>query len=253
MAGAATNADEQNFWPGYVDTLVNMVMFLILLIVILAMAVMYFSMRAKADASKSPVPSKETITKQAHEKTYPGVADEVPKNPTVEDMRKMVDRMQQKLQQSELRYKAGGQNQEVKPENVQIGKSEKIEEASAKVSTTPTAGVHDLAARPTSLIVRFKPGALDLSPEEAKRMSEVFVKHFDYASNKAQSFVLSSDAVEGLSESNRMAYYRVVAVRNRLMSLSGVPSSKIAQKIIAVPPNSTTGVEALEVRITRSD
>ncbi|MGB9982835.1 MULTISPECIES: hypothetical protein [unclassified Herbaspirillum] len=39
MAGHYTDADDQNFWPGFVDSMVNMVMYLLLLIAILAMAV----------------------------------------------------------------------------------------------------------------------------------------------------------------------------------------------------------------------
>ena len=53
MAGHSTDADDQNFWPGFVDSMVNMVMYLLLLIAILAMAVMYFSMKARDEAYES--------------------------------------------------------------------------------------------------------------------------------------------------------------------------------------------------------
>ena len=53
MAAPSADSDEQNFWPGYVDSMVNMVMYLLLLIAILAMAVMYFSMRARDEAKDS--------------------------------------------------------------------------------------------------------------------------------------------------------------------------------------------------------
>lgn len=252
MAAATQDLDEgQNFWPGYVDTLVNMVMFLILLIVILAMAVMYFSIRARNDALKSPVQLQDP-TKAANEKIYPGMADEIPQNPTMEDMRHLVDRLKEKLHQSELRYKPSGLNPVIKPEMSKMGKSDKVEEASAKVGSLPS-GVQDFALRPSTLIIRFRPGALDMTDAEAKQMHEVFAKHFDYAVGSGQNFALTVDAAEGLSESNRMAFYRVAAVRNRLMSIASVPASKISQKILAVPASAMTGTEALEVRITKVD
>lgn len=251
MAVAADNAEEQNFWPGYVDTLVNMVMFLILLIVVLAMAVMYFSMKARNDALKSTVPLKEP-SKTAHERVYPGMADELPQNPTMEDMRHLIERLKEKLYQSELRNKPSGLNPVLKPNETKMGKSEKIEDASAKVGALPN-GVQDFALRPSTLIIRFRPGALDMTDAEANHMHAVFTKHFDYSVGSGQNFVLTVDAGEGLSESNRMAFYRVAAVRNRLMVITGVPASKISQKILAVPASAMTGTEALEVRITKVD
>lgn len=243
------NSEEQNFWPGYVDTLVNMVMFLVLLVIILAMAVTYFAAKAKTDALNSPLSGKEP-TKTAYEKVFPGETDEIPVNPTMEDMRKLVDRLKEKLYQSEHRFKPSGLNP-VATDN-KMGKSEKIEAATGTAGTLP-AGVQDFALRPTSLIIRFKPGSLELTDDEAKRLTEIFITHFDYANNKEQNFLLTTDAIDGLSESNRMAFYRVVAVRNRLMAITGVPASKIAQKIISVPSASSTGVEAMEVRITKVD
>lgn len=245
---ATADSEEQNFWPGYVDTLVNMVMFLILLIVVLAMAVMFFSLKARNDALRSPVPIKEP-SKTAYEKVYPGMADELPKEPTMEDMRNLVNRLKEKLYQSELRYKPTGLNPVAKADD-KMGKSEKVEEASAKAGTLP-AGLQDFALRPSTLVIRFRPGSLDMTDAEAKRMHEVFAKHFDYTVGSNQSFVLTVDAAEGLSESNRMAFYRVAAVRNRLMAVVGVPPSKIGQKIVAVPVSAMTGTEALEVRITK--
>jgi len=249
MAGAS-DAEDQNFWPGYVDTLTNMVMFLILLIVILSVAVMFFSIKARNDALKSTVPLKDPA-KQANEKVYPGMADELPKNPTMEDMRHLINRLKERLYQSELRYKPSGLNPLPKPDETKMGKSETVEDASAKTTGSQVNGVQDFALRPTSLIIRFKPGALGMTDAEAKRMTEVFMKHFDYEVGSAQSFLLTVDAAEGLSESNRMAFYRVVAVRNRLMGMTGVPAAKIGQKIHAVPSSAVTGMEALEVRITK--
>lgn len=247
----ADHSEEQNFWPGYVDTLTNMTMFLILLIVILSVAVMYFSARARNEAYQSKSTNHE-MSKQAFNRMYPGEADEIPENPTMEDMRKLVDRLKQKLYQSEMRYQPSGLNPQAKPENTKMGKSERVEDASAKAGTLPT-GVQDFALRPTSLIIRFKPGTLDLNPDEVKRLREVFMKHFDYANNSGQAFQLTVDAAEGLSESNRMAFYRVVAVRNHLMSTVGVPAAKITQKIETVPSTSINGLEALEVRINKVD
>lgn len=264
----ATEADEQNFWPGYVDTLVNMVMFLILLIVILAMAVMYFSIKAKNDALLSTV-QLETPLKEAHE-SYQGSADEIPKNPTMDDMRKIINELQQKLYQSELQNKPTGKNPEVDTKNQpdrriaqstllnpesenlnKIGKSEREIQATQEAIGTTNEGVQSFALRPSVIIVRFRAGFLELTDDEALKLKEIFVQHFDYQSNKDQRFVLTVDAVSGLTESNRMAFYRIASVRNRLMAVAGVPASKIGQKINSVPASSMSGVESLEVRISK--
>lgn len=263
---AASDSEELNFWPGYVDTLVNMVMFLILLIVILSMAVMYFSMKARSEAQQSSVPLKEP-TKAEYNKVYPGMVDELPKNPTMEDMRNLIDRLKQKLHQSELRFKPSGLNPELKADAKERGnnlknepethlnkdgKSQQNLAASAGVGNR-TEGIEALALRPSVIVVRFKPGTLDLNAEEAKRLADVFAKHFEWSAGSAQEFVISTTAVEGLSESNRMAFYRVVAVRNQLMSVAGVPAARIRQRIVPVSASQATGAEALEVRIGKPE
>ena len=226
-----------------------MVMFLILLIVILVMAVMYFSIKARNDALKSTA-SLNDLNKVANEKTYSGIAEKMPKNPTMEDMRNLVNRLQERLYQSELRNKPSGLNPILKPDANMVGKSEKVEDATSTIGAL-SSGVQDFALRPTTLIIRFRPGALDMTEVEATRMKSIFTKHFDYSVGDGQNFVITVDAVEGLSESNRMAYYRVAAVRNSLMAVVGVPAARISQKILAVPANSISGTEALEVRITK--
>jgi len=70
--------------------------------------------------------------------------------------------------------------------------------------------------------------------------------------NHEQNFTISSTAVEGLSESNRMAFYRVVAVRNHLLSI-GVPAARIRQRIEPVPAARQSGTEALEIRIQKTE
>lgn len=270
MAAATQDMDEgQNFWPGYVDTLVNMVMFLILLIVILSMAVMFFSIKARNDALKSAVPLKDP-SKMANTQVYPGVADELPANPTMEDMRHLIDRLRMKLNQSELRFKSSGLSPIAKPDQKEKGnvlksdpepnlnkegKSDQVVGANTENNLGKKSdGVEAFSLRPSVLIVRFKPSTLDLSPQEAQRMAEIFTKHFDWsANNKDQQFEISASAAEGLSESNRMAFYRVVSVRNQIMSLIGMPGSRIRSRIVPVPAGQASGLEALEVRITKLD
>lgn len=266
MAAAVDNAEEQNFWPGYVDTLVNMVLFLVMLIVILSMAVMYFSMRARTEAQHSSIPLKEN-QKYEHLKVYPGIADELPTNPTMADMRHLIDRLKEKLYQSELRFKVAGANPQPVPDQKEKGnslknqpepnlnkegKSERSIAASGSAGSQAD-GFEALSLRPSSIVVRFRPGTLDMNPEEVKRLADTFVKHFDWSAGSTQDFVISTTAVEGLSESNRMAFYRVVAVRNHLMSATGVLASRIRQRIVPVPVSQSTGTEALEVRIARPE
>ncbi|AON55274.1 biotin/lipoyl-binding protein [Herbaspirillum seropedicae] len=50
----------------------------------------------------------------------------------------------------------------------------------------------------------------------------------------------------------QLAFYRVVAVRNHLLSL-GVPASRIRQRIEPVQAASQSGVEGLEIRIQKSE
>ncbi|WP_288392599.1 hypothetical protein [uncultured Herbaspirillum sp.] len=83
-------------------------------------------------------------------------------------------------------------------------------------------------------------------------MNDTFISHFDWNSNREQTFTISAAAVEGLSESNRMAFYRVVAVRNHLLSI-GVPAARIRQRIEPVPAARQSGTEGLEIRIQKSE
>ncbi|EOA03723.1 MULTISPECIES: hypothetical protein [Herbaspirillum] len=281
MAGHSTDADDQNFWPGFVDSMVNMVMYLLLLIAILAMAVMYFSMKARDEAYESKT-AKIEAQGQASEKPHAGDKEEKPVVPSPDDLHAQIERLRQtlneneirykadvaelkeKLRESDMRFKANGLSKVEKPNQKERGNnlkstteadlakegaSERILDASGAAGSLDK-GVEALALRPSVLIVRFRPGTVDLNPPEAKRMTDTFLSHFDWNARPDQTFVISSTAVEGLSESNRMAFYRVVAVRNHLLSV-GVPAARIRQRIEPVPAARQSGTEALEIRIQK--
>ncbi|MCO4855043.1 vesicle formation protein [Herbaspirillum sp. WGmk3] len=283
MAAPSADSDEQNFWPGYVDSMVNMVMYLLLLIAILAMAVMYFSMRARDEAKESKATELEMPGKP-FPKALPGPNAVTPVSPSAEELHAQIEQMRQtlnnnevrykadvaelkeKLRESDQRYKASGLAKVEKPNQKESGNnmkstpdanlakdgaSDRVVDASGTAGSLPK-GVEQFALRPSVLIVRFRPGTVDLSPDEAKRMNETFIKHFEWNASLEQSFTISSAAVEGLSESNRMAFYRVVAVRNHLLSI-GVPAARIRQRIEPVPAARQSGTEGLEIRIQKTE
>ncbi|RZS58790.1 vesicle formation protein [Sphaerotilus mobilis] len=263
MSAASHSIDaeeDHNFWPGYVDTLVNMVMFLILLIVILAMAVIFFSARARFDAMQTqqgPVtdqpidPTPAPMLYPNEKQPLPGEADRRPNQPTLEDMTKMVDELKKKLFLAEQRYKPVLNPPQAKEEReVKDAKGEQTVEATQPKPVADPKGVQEFSLRPTALIVNFKPGALDLNAEEADRLAQLFARHFDTQANPGQRYLISAEAAEGLSESSRMAYYRVTAVRNRLMGVAGVPRDALQQRVFIVPTSEVKGTEALSVRIT---
>ena len=261
MATHSIEADmEQNFWPGYVDTLVNMVMFLILLIVILSMAVIFFSARARFDAMKVPQgptldqpidPTPDPLRFPFETQPKPGVADKEPRQPTLEDMTKMVDEMKKKLFLAEQRYKPVLNPPQAKEElEVKDAKGEKTVDATLLKPAGEPRGVQEFSLRPTAIIVNFRPGALDLNAEESERLAQLFARHFDTANNKSQRYLISAEAAEGLSESSRMAFYRVTAVRSRLLAHAGVARENLQQRVFIVPAADIKGSEALTVRIS---
>nr|WP_198980745.1 vesicle formation protein [Herbaspirillum sp. ASV7] len=283
MAAHSVDSDDQNFWPGYVDSMVNMVMYLLLLIAILAMAVMYFSMKARDEAYESKTSKIEAVGKPS-EKAFPGASEAKPNQPSEDDLHALIERLRQtlndneirykadvaelkeKLRESDQRFKAAGLSPTEKPNQkergnskfsppdtnlAKAGASDRTVDASGAAGALPK-GVEALSLRPSVLIVRFRPGTVDLGGEEAKRMTDTFVSHFEWNGNHEQNFTISSTAVEGLSESNRMAFYRVVAVRNHLLSI-GVPAARIRQRIEPVPAAQQSGTEALEIRIQKTE
>lgn len=283
MAAPSADTDEQNFWPGYVDSMVNMVMYLLLLIAILAMAVMYFSIRARDEAKDAKATEMEAPGKP-FPKALPGPNALAPVSPSAEELHAQIEQMRQTLNNNEVRYKADvaelkeklresdqrfkasglakvekpnqkerGNNMKSTPEAdlAKEGASERVLNASGTAGALPT-GVEQFALRPSVLIVSFRPGTVDLNPDEARRMNETFVKHFEWNPGAEQNFTISSAAVEGLSESNRMAFYRVVAVRNHLLSI-GVPAARIRQRIEPIPAARQSGTEGLEIRIQKSE
>lgn len=283
MAAPSADTEEQNFWPGYVDSMVNMVMYLLLLIAILAMAVMYFSIRARDEAKDAKATEIEAPGKP-FPKALPGPNALAPVSPSAEELHAQIEQMRQTLNNNEVRYKADvaelkeklresdqrfkasglakvekpnqkerGNNMKSTPEAdlAKEGASERVLNASGTAGSLPT-GVEQFALRPSVLIVRFRPGTVDLNPDEARRMNETFVKHFEWNPGVEQNFTIASAAVEGLSESNRMAFYRVVAVRNHLLSI-GVPAARIRQRIEPIPAARQSGTEGLEIRIQKSE
>ncbi len=257
-----------------------MVMFLILLIVILSMAVIFFSARARVEASQAPQPdesrtfeskfpdpSAEAIPVQPSDvkpkvpETRPptyakeqqprtGQSDQKPRQPSIEDLTRTVETLQKKLYLAEQKYKPVLSSPKAR-ETVETvdGKGEEKTDGTLSRPVPRGRGVHEFALGPTSITVRFIPGALDLDADEAQRLAQHFRKQFGEQFARGQRYMITTDYVEGLSESSRMAYYRVTAVRNQLMRVAGVPKSALDPRSRAVQAADLKGTESLEVRI----
>jgi hypothetical protein len=189
------NGREQNFWPGFVDALSNLVLTLVFVMVIFVLALFYLS--SKVSKSKMDALCPETKTELSQVKKE------------LEETR------------NALRV-ALAQAGQVK-EHVDAGEKKPSLLKKEKVSTETSAGG-------SSIIIRFPMGVVELDDDAKQALDKAIAPLF--ASGKQIKTSLNAiPGPETFSEGKRLSFFRAVAIRNYLIS-KGVAKGDIDSRVI---------------------
>jgi outer membrane protein OmpA-like peptidoglycan-associated protein len=203
---------EQNFWPGFVDALSNLVLTLVFVMVIFVLALFYLS--SKVSKSKMDALCPETKAE-------------------LSQVKKDLDEAREALRVSQAsQVKERVDASEKKPP---LLKKEKI---SAEASNAGS-----------SIIIRFPMGVVELD-DDAKKVLDKAIAPLLASGKQIKTNLSAVPGPETYSEGKRISFFRAVAIRNYLIS-KGVAKGNIESKVVGLDkrdPNDPDGRVVIELQ-----
>ncbi len=195
---------EQNYWPGFVDALSNVVLTLVFVLVVFVFALVMASNKVERKAAE--------MVQAAHEKAELAAA-------TAGDPTKTIITLREKLTQAEAEIKNLKQKLP----------SEESERSSDKPSLVVFGAVKIIQS--LGKITVYYPNAVsDL--DERSRVELVGILDNLKAVMKGKKITLySHTGIESFSAARRLAYYRAMGIRNLLLGRPELSSAPIASRI----------------------
>jgi hypothetical protein len=243
-----TNEDSENHWPGYVDALTTMTMMLIFVMMILSVAIFNLS----ENVSRNLV---EKIAQSA------GITLSSDGFSTEEFAQKIVAKL-------EGRGSVGARGGSVVAANTPVssggnpgGEGTAIREGLSSVLAKIPGEEHvissnegaktlnidapvGVAKTPALITLTFKPRATALD-EAAQNEMKTFIEtaNAEHAQTRFDLKAYASADLGALSDSRRVAYYRAMAVRARLINIGIAPTRISVQVLDRASPESTDRVQ----------
>ncbi len=205
---------NQNFWPGFVDALSNLVLTLVFVMVIFVLALFYLSAKVSQTKLEALCPATKA---------------------ELSDTQKELEETRQALQAALS----------------QAGQIKAKEETAVK--KTPSAQMDKITTEATntgtSITIRFPVGEVELD-SEAMQVLDKAIGPLLASGQRIKAGYTSTPGPETYSEGKRLAFFRAVAVRNYLIS-KGVAKSDIDSKVLGHDqrdPNDPDGRVVIELK-----
>jgi hypothetical protein len=231
MAGDS-GGREQNFWPGFVDALSNVVLVMIFVVVVFVVTLFYYSQKLAQFKAKKLVERVEQNDVAAPAKT-PSLKPS--SSPAAPDDSKQIASLKVQVATLQAQLAAASSNPaaisgSMNSEAPAINKVIEVKQADKK-ATDPLPGIKiDKTAEAITLV--FDKDGVELTPEANKAM-DVNLERWVAPLKAGQAKLVITGVVASLSysEGKRRAYYRAIAVRNHLLEL-GVPTSSLVTRVV---------------------
>jgi len=227
MAGGSSSSREQNFWPGFVDALTNVVLVMVFVVVVFAIS-MFGSMLkiTKANIEKQNA-QVEALAGEARSKALAQARIE----------HERVERLQEENRQLMADLGAAQQALALTPVAEGAGSSTRIEPPKSPVVISGKNPVIDVSY------------ALGVTTLEQKLIDALDTAIGGYESAGRWQLSLQSSAAEpSPSEARRMAFYRIAMLRDHLVSKGMLPN-RIETLILNAP--ATDGRSHVTIRIRK--
>jgi Na+-transporting methylmalonyl-CoA/oxaloacetate decarboxylase gamma subunit len=239
---AAQSSDEEgNQWPGYVDALTTMTMMLIFIMIILAVAIFGMSQNVARDYV-------QRIADAAHVKFSGSKGD---MEQLVQEVRAKVNHEQQlaSLGSDSLGSDSLGADVRIERRNTQptpiTMEKEPVKGESLLVkSVAPAAAVpssQEVAVNPGDAMIRlvFQPRAVEVDKAAEGEIGRFMDKDARLKTGATLEIKAYAAAEAGATDARRIAFYRLMNVRAKLMAL-GISPTRIVSKVHDRLPGVTT-------------
>lgn len=217
-----SSGGEVNYWPGFVDALSNVVLTLIFVLVVFVFALMMAS-------NKVEQKYKEIIDAKAVSKEKTEVVEV--EQEQIDELKKIIEEQKKAIQELKMQAK-----------NVS-------EENDSEIEVKDTAG--DVVSKATvdgheekKISLKFSSSIVNMDEESQSELLKSLQDH--KVDSKAKNILVKAylDS-ETYSIGQRLAYYRLLEVRNFLISKYGIAPSSISSKIIDAKGKRSGYVEIL--------
>lgn len=212
-AHTESNDSADIFWPGYVDAVTNLAINLLFVIAVMSIVVIGVTLQISKMTDKTAV----TETRQSVVKSAPAAADQASHEQVLKLQQALADANQQLQQtQRELRQVQGHLQTTPGPfsDTVLATQNKPVEPKLPNL-------IQPLAQ--AGVVVLFSPDVVTLSPAE---VADLMTRLKKIVPQSGGRWEISAISPKGLSESVRLAFYRVNAVRNALLA-NGISSQAI--------------------------
>lgn len=188
------NPREQNFWPGFVDALSNLVLTLVFVMVIFVLAMFYLSSKVSQSKMEALCPATKTELEQVKKE--------------LQEARKAL--------------------------NIALAQAGQVQarvDVADKKSPAPLKGKISASAshEGSSIIIKFPTGVVELD-SEAEQVLDKAIEPFMATGKQVKAILNAIPGPETFSEGKRLSFFRAVAIRNYLIS-KGVAKANIDSKV----------------------
>jgi outer membrane protein OmpA-like peptidoglycan-associated protein len=246
---------EQNFWPGFVDALSNVVLVMIFVVVVFVVTLFYYSQKLAQMKVSKLVQQSQSQTVQGTERKKserietPEATDtrvsetraERDSAQEIESLKREVAVLKAKLAAPPLQSDAGSLRSSAAPSSpnaIQVKTDPTKDEIAPGVRTDATE---------KGVILNFNADSTQLSEEGTRALDKSLADWVRRVKAKQGRLVVTGVISSGgYSDSRRRAYYRTVAVRNYLID-AGVDKELVVSRV-ATAENSDTEVSRVLVQ-----
>lgn len=247
---------EQNFWPGFVDALSNVVLVMIFVVVVFVVTLFYYSQKlAQMKVSKlvsqsqtqvvdGQVKNQQTTLVKATENVDVNVAEarsERQSAQEIEELKREVTALKAKLAAAPLQSDTGSLRSAAAPSSPNA----------IQVRTDPTkdevAPGLRIDSNEKAVVLNFDADSTQLSEDGTKALAKGVGDWVKRAkSSQGKIVVTGVISTGGYSDSRRRAYYRTVAVRNYLIE-AGVEKERVLSRM-ATAENGAEGASRVIIQ-----
>lgn len=231
---------EQNFWPGFVDALSNVVLVMIFVVVVFVVTLFYYSQKLAAFKAIKFIEKKELQEQTATPPRNQPDISRLDSGSNPDTARIKLENQQQTKEIAELKGHIARLEQRLAAANTAAAGSDrsdadaqsKVIQVERKTPAAPEAPGIRIDSQKDAVTLHFDRDGVELT-SEATRTLDRNIKPWTERLQSRQGKLVVTGVVGTLSytEGRRRAYYRAVAVRNYLIEQGVAPNSIVSRVV----------------------
>jgi len=216
------NSREQNYWPGFVDALSNVVLTLVFVLVVFVFALVIASNKVERRATEIILSVKEEAAKDTNKSQVIALKEDL------EKAREQIKALQEKEKAPEITSSV----------------EDKTDIAVEKSNDLIAVGAVNISQSHGKISITFPKAVTNLDTKSYDELNRILSPLMKNAA-KQKVVLLSYIGEESYSAARRLAYYRALALRNHIIGKFGAQGANITNRIVQPEGSSNGRVEII--------